>query len=109
MAFSLLLLLHCSTACRGAVRTQRPTAKVGWYRNDRAKTHADRCAALTCFISIFLTFFGVSPAAALRLVRTIFAPPMPPGTPKEIMSHSPEFTYRRLLDAARMAVYGGKK
>jgi predicted amino acid dehydrogenase len=25
------------------------------------------------------------------------------GTPKEIMSHSPEFTYRRLLDAARMA------
>jgi predicted amino acid dehydrogenase len=25
------------------------------------------------------------------------------GTPKEIMSHSPEFTYRRLLDAARIA------
>ncbi|HQR12496.1 MAG TPA: dehydrogenase, partial [Casimicrobiaceae bacterium] len=25
------------------------------------------------------------------------------GTPKEIMSRSPEFTYRRLLDAARMA------
>jgi len=25
------------------------------------------------------------------------------GTPREIMSHSPEFTYRRLLDAARMA------
>ncbi|MFO1414358.1 MAG: dehydrogenase [Burkholderiales bacterium] len=25
------------------------------------------------------------------------------GTPKEIMSHRPEFTYRRLLDAARMA------
>ncbi len=25
------------------------------------------------------------------------------GTPKEIMSHDPEFTYRRLLDAARMA------
>ena len=25
------------------------------------------------------------------------------GTPKEIMSHSPEFTYRRLLEAARMA------
>jgi len=25
------------------------------------------------------------------------------GTPKEIMSHSPEFTYRRLLDAAAMA------
>jgi predicted amino acid dehydrogenase len=25
------------------------------------------------------------------------------GTPKEIMSHSPEFTYRRLLDAARVA------
>jgi predicted amino acid dehydrogenase len=25
------------------------------------------------------------------------------GTPKEIMSHSPEFTYRRLLDAADMA------
>jgi len=25
------------------------------------------------------------------------------GTPKEIMGHSPEFTYRRLLDAARMA------
>jgi predicted amino acid dehydrogenase len=25
------------------------------------------------------------------------------GTPKEIMSHSPEFTYRRLLDAAKMA------
>jgi predicted amino acid dehydrogenase len=25
------------------------------------------------------------------------------GTPKEIMNHSPEFTYRRLLDAARMA------
>ena len=25
------------------------------------------------------------------------------GTPKEIMSHSPEFTYSRLLDAARMA------
>jgi predicted amino acid dehydrogenase len=25
------------------------------------------------------------------------------GTPKEIMRHSPEFTYRRLLDAARMA------
>jgi len=25
------------------------------------------------------------------------------GTPNEIMSHSPEFTYRRLLDAARMA------
>ena len=25
------------------------------------------------------------------------------GTPKEIMSHSPEFTYRRLLAAARMA------
>ena len=25
------------------------------------------------------------------------------GTPKEIMSHSPEFTYRRLLDAAEMA------
>jgi predicted amino acid dehydrogenase len=25
------------------------------------------------------------------------------GTPREIMSHSPEFTYRRLLDAARLA------
>jgi predicted amino acid dehydrogenase len=25
------------------------------------------------------------------------------GTPKEIMSHSPEFSYRRLLDAARVA------
>jgi len=25
------------------------------------------------------------------------------GTPKEIMNHSPEFTYRRLLDAARIA------
>jgi len=25
------------------------------------------------------------------------------GTPREIMNHSPEFTYRRLLDAARMA------
>jgi len=25
------------------------------------------------------------------------------GTPREIMRHSPEFTYRRLLDAARMA------
>ncbi|MBL8351404.1 MAG: dehydrogenase [Burkholderiaceae bacterium] len=25
------------------------------------------------------------------------------GTPREIMSHGPEFTYRRLLDAARMA------
>jgi predicted amino acid dehydrogenase len=25
------------------------------------------------------------------------------GTPKEIMNHSPEFTYRRLLDAARLA------
>jgi len=25
------------------------------------------------------------------------------GTPREIMSHSPEFTYRRLLDAARIA------
>jgi len=25
------------------------------------------------------------------------------GTPKEIMSHNPEFTYKRLLDAARMA------
>ncbi|MCM2327691.1 MAG: hypothetical protein NDI88_07380, partial [Lysobacter sp.] len=25
------------------------------------------------------------------------------GTPKEIMSHSPEFTYRRLLEAARVA------
>ena len=25
------------------------------------------------------------------------------GTPKEIMSHRPEFTYRRLLDAAKMA------
>ena len=25
------------------------------------------------------------------------------GTPKEIMSHAPEFTYRRLLDAANMA------
>ncbi len=25
------------------------------------------------------------------------------GTPKEIMRHSPEFTYRRLLDAARLA------
>jgi predicted amino acid dehydrogenase len=25
------------------------------------------------------------------------------GTPKEIMSHSPEFTYKRLLDAAEMA------
>ncbi len=25
------------------------------------------------------------------------------GTPREIMSHSPEFTYRRLLDAARVA------
>ena len=25
------------------------------------------------------------------------------GTPKEIMAHSPEFTYRRLLDAARVA------
>jgi len=25
------------------------------------------------------------------------------GTPKEIMNHSPEFTYERLLDAARMA------
>lgn len=25
------------------------------------------------------------------------------GTPKEIMNHDPEFTYRRLLDAARMA------
>jgi len=25
------------------------------------------------------------------------------GTPREIMSHSPEFTYRRLLDAAKMA------
>jgi predicted amino acid dehydrogenase len=25
------------------------------------------------------------------------------GTPKEIMGHSPEFTYRRLLDAARLA------
>ncbi|GIK85191.1 MAG: serine carboxypeptidase [Betaproteobacteria bacterium] len=25
------------------------------------------------------------------------------GTPREIMGHSPEFTYRRLLDAARMA------
>lgn len=25
------------------------------------------------------------------------------GTPREIMAHSPEFTYRRLLDAARMA------
>ena len=25
------------------------------------------------------------------------------GTPKEIMRHNPEFTYRRLLDAARMA------
>jgi predicted amino acid dehydrogenase len=25
------------------------------------------------------------------------------GTPKEIMSHSPEFTYRRLLEAARIA------
>jgi predicted amino acid dehydrogenase len=25
------------------------------------------------------------------------------GTPKEIMSHSPEFTYRRLLDAAKIA------
>jgi predicted amino acid dehydrogenase len=25
------------------------------------------------------------------------------GTPKEIMGHSPEFTYRRLLDAARVA------
>jgi len=25
------------------------------------------------------------------------------GTPKEIMSHDPEFTYRRLLDAARIA------
>ena len=25
------------------------------------------------------------------------------GTPKEIMNHSPEFTYRRLLDAARVA------
>ncbi len=25
------------------------------------------------------------------------------GTPQEIMSHSPEFTYRRLLDAARIA------
>ncbi|MGC3999477.1 MAG: dehydrogenase [Anaeromyxobacter sp.] len=25
------------------------------------------------------------------------------GTPKELLAHSPEFTYRRLLDAARMA------
>src|ERR1700716_3676534 len=37
------------------------------YRNDCAKTHADRCAALTCFISIFLTFFsGISPAAFFK-------------------------------------------
>jgi hypothetical protein len=41
--------------------------KVGSYRNDRAKNHADRCAALTCFISIFLTFgSGVSPAAFFK-------------------------------------------
>ena len=25
------------------------------------------------------------------------------GTPKEMLSHSPEFTYRRLLAAAKMA------
>ena len=30
------------------------------------------------------------------------------GTPKEIMSHSPEFTYRRLLEAARMAQEPGR-
>src|SRR5712692_8818285 len=41
--------------------------KVGSYRNDRAKTHAGRCAALPCFISIFLTLFsGVSPAAFFK-------------------------------------------